>query len=155
MEEIRRKRVLMVPAPYEGHLPSMMNLASYLSFKGFSITIVRTQFNFKDISAKFPHLHFVTIDDGLSGSSLGLVDFLLKLNSVCEPLLKEFITLHNDVDFIIHDEFVYFPRKVAEDLNLPKMVFSASSAATSISRCVLTDLQEKRVTSSARRKIST
>ncbi|CAH2048136.1 unnamed protein product [Thlaspi arvense] len=146
MLEIRQKRVLMIPAPFEGHLPSMMNLASSLSSRGFSITIVRTQFNFYDISDHFLDLRFYTIDDGLSESdmsSLGLVDFILKLNSVCEPLFKEFLTLHDDVDFIIHDEFVYFPRQVAEDLNLPKMVFSASSVATSISRCLLMENQDQ------------
>lgn len=146
MEEIRQKRVLMIPAPFEGHLPSMMNLASFLSSKGFAITIVRTQYNFYDISADFPGINFFTIDDGLSESdmsSLGLLDFILKLNSLCEPLLKEFLTLTDDFDFIIHDEFVYFPRQVAQDLNLPKMVFSASSAATSISRCMLMENQDK------------
>ncbi|CAH8263712.1 unnamed protein product [Arabidopsis lyrata] len=145
MEDNRQRRVLMVPAPFQGHLPSMMNLASCLSSQGFSITIVRTKFNFKDISANFPNFKFFTIDDGLSESdvkSLGLLEFVLELNSVCEPLLKEFLTNHYDVvDFIIYDEFVYFPRRVAEDLNLPKMVFSPSSAATSISRCVLIENQ--------------
>ncbi|RID70439.1 hypothetical protein BRARA_C02459 [Brassica rapa] len=146
MEEIRQKRVLMIPAPFEGHLPSMMNLASFLSSKGFAITIVRTQYNFYDISADFPGINFFTIDDGLSESdmsSLGLLDFILELNSLCEPLLKKFLTLKDDFDFIIHDEFVYFPRQVAQDLNLPKMVFSASSAATSISRCMLMENQDK------------
>lgn len=136
----------MIPAPFEGHLPSMMNLASYLSSKGFAITIVRTQYNFYDISAYFPDINFFTIDDGLSESdmsSLGLLDFILELNSLCEPLLKEFLTLKDNFDFIIHDEFVYFPRQVAQDLNLPKMVFSASSAATSISRCMLMENQDK------------
>ncbi|KAJ4870403.1 UDP-glycosyltransferase 76D1 [Raphanus sativus] len=146
MDEILQKRVLMIPAPFEGHLPSMMNLASFLSSKGFAITIVRTQYNFYDISADFPGINFFTIDDGLTESdmsSLGLLDFILELNSLCEPLLKEFLTHKDDVDFIIHDEFVYFPRQVAQDLNLPKMVFSASSAATSISRCMLMENQDK------------
>lgn len=136
----------MIPAPFEGHLPSMMNLASFLCSKGFAITIVRTQYNFYDISADFPGINFFTIDDGLSESdmsSLGLLDFILELNSLCEPLLKKFLTLKDDFDFIIHDEFVYFPRQVAQDLNLPKMVFSASSAATSISRCMLMENQDK------------
>ncbi|KAL1205482.1 UDP-glycosyltransferase 76D1 [Cardamine amara subsp. amara] len=143
-EENRQRRLLMVPAPFEGHLPGMMNLASYLSSQGFLITIIRTQFNFKDISAHFPHLNFVTIDDGLSKAdvkSLGLLEFVLKLNSVCESLLKEFLTIHDDVDFIIHDEFVYFPRHVAEEFNIPKMVYSPASAATSISRYVLMENQ--------------
>ncbi|CAD5319574.1 unnamed protein product [Arabidopsis thaliana] len=85
MEEIRQRRVLMVPAPFQGHLPSMMNLASYLSSQGFSITIVRNEFNFKDISHNFPGIKFFTIKDGLSESdvkSLGLLEFVLELNSV-------------------------------------------------------------------------
>ncbi|XP_010472676.1 PREDICTED: UDP-glycosyltransferase 76D1-like [Camelina sativa] len=131
MEEIRQRRLLMVPAPFEGHLPSMMNLASYLFSQGISVTVVQTQFNFKDLSASFPDLNFFTIKEGMSESA------------ICEPILKEFLTIHDDVEFIIYDEFVYFPRGVAEDLHLPNMVFSPSSAATSISRCVLMDNQAK------------
>ncbi|XP_010417441.1 PREDICTED: UDP-glycosyltransferase 76D1-like [Camelina sativa] len=146
MEEIRQRRLLMVPAPFEGHFPSMMNLASYLFSQGISVTVVQTQFNFKDLSASFPDLNFFTIKDGMSESdmkSLGLLEFILRLNSICEPILKELLIINDDVDFIIYDEFVYFPRGVAEDLHLPNMIFSPSSAATSISRCVLMDNQSK------------
>ncbi|XP_010526016.1 PREDICTED: UDP-glycosyltransferase 76D1 [Tarenaya hassleriana] len=144
MEEIR-KRIVMIPAPFEGHFPPLMNLASNLSSKGFSITVIRTQFNFHDISDRFPDFEFLIIPDGLSESdksSLGLVDLILKLNSACGPLLKDLLTVRDDVSCIVYDEFLYFPRSVAEDLNLPKMVFSASCAATSISRCVLMGLVE-------------
>ncbi|KAI4322103.1 hypothetical protein L6164_021823 [Bauhinia variegata] len=131
-------RLVLVPSPFQGHITPMLQLASTLRLKGFSITVAHTHFNFPDPS-NHPHFEFVPILDGLSDhahiSSQNFIAIASTLNTNCVSSLREFLIQitkenveHERIRCIIYDGLMYFADAVAKQLGIPTIVFRTTSA---------------------------
>ncbi|KAI6671040.1 hypothetical protein NL676_005925, partial [Syzygium grande] len=144
------KRLVLVPGPFQGHLTPMLQLATVLKSKDFSITIAHTQFNSPDFSAH-PDFTFLCIPDGISEQEArnpDLGDVVLRLNDNCESSFREFLTrgtnhmeLGDKICCIIYDPLVYFSGAVAHDLKIPSIALYTSSAAYIAVRPILLQLK--------------
>ncbi|XP_048140022.1 UDP-glycosyltransferase 76E2-like isoform X2 [Rhodamnia argentea] len=143
------KRLVLVPGPFQGHLTPMLQLATILKSKDFSITIAHTLFNSPDSSAH-PDFTFLCIPDGLSEQEVGnpdLVSIMRRVNDNCKFSFKECLIqgtnhtkLGDKICCIIYDAIVYFSEAVARDLKIPSIAFHTSSAATTAVRPILIQL---------------
>ncbi|XP_075649189.1 UDP-glycosyltransferase 76B1-like [Castanea sativa] len=130
MEQRKGRRLVLFPLPFQGHINPMLLLATILHSKGFSITIIHTNFNSPNPS-NFPNFTFHSIPDGFSESEASSKDvvFLAKLlNTKCvEPFRDCMVKLLSDVSeepisCLISDAFFYFSQAVADSLKLPRVV---------------------------------
>jgi hypothetical protein len=79
-------RVVLVPAPFQGHINPMLQLGNILHSDGFFITVFHTQYNSSDPST---HLDFSFIPLPGSSSDHNIlaadgVAFALELNAKCK-----------------------------------------------------------------------
>jgi UDP:flavonoid glycosyltransferase YjiC (YdhE family) len=63
-EQRRRRRVVLFPLPYQGHITPMLHLGALLHSRGLAVTILHTGFNAPD-PARHPDLSFVPIGEAL------------------------------------------------------------------------------------------
>ncbi|KAJ0084012.1 hypothetical protein Patl1_31223 [Pistacia atlantica] len=137
--EQKGSRLVFVLYPFQGHINPMLQLATIMYSKGFSITIVHPQFNSPDPS-KHPQFTFTPIADDLSQGKVSPADLfgaISALNKNCEEPLKECIQkmlkaedTHDRISCIIYDGLMYFAQSVADHLKLPGMSVRTSAAAT-------------------------
>ncbi|KAL1188024.1 UDP-glycosyltransferase 76E6 [Cardamine amara subsp. amara] len=150
MEKIEAKRrIVLVPVPAQGHVTPILQLGKALNLKGFSITVAQGQFNQVSSSSQgFSGFQFITIPGSLPESEferLGPIEFLLEFNKKSQAGFKDCISQlllqqGNDIACIIYDEFMYFCEAAAKEFKLPSVIFSTTSAANQVSRCVLSKL---------------
>jgi hypothetical protein len=76
----RRRRVLVFPLPFQGHINPMLQLADVLHARGgLSVTVLHTRFHAPD-PARRPEFRFVPVPDGVpaeiaaSGDIIGILD---------------------------------------------------------------------------------
>lgn len=155
MPSTKGRRLLLFPAPLQGHINPMIQLANLLHRRGFSITIIHTKFNSPDIS-KYPHFTFRFISDGLSeaeASTSDLVVLFQRLLTNCvEPFRKCFSNLllsdsdaHEEepVACLITDTTWYFTQELADRFNLPRIAFRTSSVCSFLAFDALPLLRDK------------
>ncbi|XP_010520267.1 PREDICTED: UDP-glycosyltransferase 76E2 isoform X2 [Tarenaya hassleriana] len=152
MEEKAGRRVVLVPVPAQGHINPMMQLGIALHLKGFSITVALTELNHLTSPWEdFPDFQFVTIMGGLSESEfkkLGPVEFLIKLNDMCESSFKDCLgqllqqKQGNDIACVIYDEYMHFAEAAAKDFNFPSVIFSTTNATAFVCRFLLGRFKE-------------
>ena len=130
MEQRKGRRLVLFPLPFQGHINPMLLLATILHSKGFSITIIHTNFNSLSPS-NFPNFTFHTIPDGIlesEASSKDVIALAKLLNTKCvEPFRDCMVKLLSDVSeepisCLISDAFFYFTQAVADSLRLPRVV---------------------------------
>lgn len=140
MEQRKGRRLVLFPLPLQGHINPMLQLADILHSKGFSITIIHTNFNSPNPSLH-PNFTFRSIADGLleSEASTSDVVLLLKLlNAKCvEPFRDCLLKLLSDVSeepvsCLISDAVFYFTQAVADSLNLPRIVLRTGGLSSFI-----------------------
>lgn len=150
----RRRRLLLFPAPLEGHMNPMIHLANVLYSRGFNITIIHTKFNSPDIS-RYPHFTFCLIPDGLSEAESSTSDIVvlfqrLLINCV-EPFRKCFINLllsdalhqKEPVACLITDTTWYFTQELADRFNVPRFAFRTTSVSSFLAFDALPLLRDK------------
>ncbi|KAG7606667.1 UDP-glucuronosyl/UDP-glucosyltransferase [Arabidopsis thaliana x Arabidopsis arenosa] len=146
MEELGvKRRIVLVPVPAQGHVTPIMQLGKALYSKGFSITVVLTQYNRVSSSKDFSDFHFLTIPGSLTESdlkNLGPFKFLFKLNQICEASFKQCIgqllqEQGNDIACVVYDEYMYFSQAAVKEFQLPSVLFSTTSATAFVCRSVL------------------
>lgn len=148
----RRKclQLVLFPFPFQGHINPMIQLANILYSKGFSITIVHTQFNSLNPS-ECPHFSFRSIQDGLSeseASSSDLIGLVSNLNVKCaNPFRECLIKLLSDVSkepicCLITDAFCYFTPTVSESISLRRIVLGTASVCGLLSLVAFQVLQD-------------
>ncbi|KAM7527719.1 hypothetical protein LguiB_031129 [Lonicera macranthoides] len=135
----RKLRVVLVPCPLQGHISPMLDLASILHSKGFSITIAHTIFNAPNPS-NHPDFDFLPIFDNLSApdtSTKNLIALGESINANCEAPFKKSMAqmmeqpkeAYNQVACIIYDTLMHFAESVANHMNLPSIIFLTVSAS--------------------------
>ncbi|KAF6176019.1 hypothetical protein GIB67_032642 [Kingdonia uniflora] len=130
-----RRRLVLIPCPLQGHMTPMLQLATLLYSKGFSITIAHTHIIFPNQS-NYPHFSFQSIISGGKPPS-DVKTFIFYINNNCADPLKECLLSllsksdkqdYEPVVCIISDAMMYFAKDVADSLKLPRMVLRTSSA---------------------------
>ncbi|KAG2299772.1 hypothetical protein Bca52824_036244 [Brassica carinata] len=145
---VKKRRIVLVPVPAQGHVTPIMQLGKALHSKGFSITVIQTQYNRVSSSKYFSDFNFLTIPGSLTDSdlkNLGILQFLRKLNQVCEAsfkqclgqLLKEQGDDGDEIACVIYDEYMSLSKAAAKEFQLPSVVFSTTSATAFLCRSVI------------------
>ncbi|KAK7848449.1 udp-glucose iridoid glucosyltransferase [Quercus suber] len=126
----------------------MLQLATILYSKGFSITIAHPQFNSPN-HENHPEFHFVSIPDGLSKINFSPSNFmpaLLALYSNREAPFQQYMEEmmkvedpHDRVAGVVYDGFRHFAQAVANNLKLPGINVCTSAAATLLLLAVFPD----------------
>lgn len=152
VEQRKGRRLILFPLPLQGHLNPMLDLANILHYKGFSITLIHTNFNSPNPS-NYPHFTFHSIQDGLSAteaSTNDVVSLLSLLNIKCaEPFKDRVRSLVSDdvseepVSCLISDAIFHFTQAVAESFKLPRMVLRTGGASSFVVFAAFPLLREK------------
>lgn len=139
MQHRKCRRIILFPLPLEGHINPMIQLANILYSKGFSITIIHTQFNAPNPS-KCPHFTFHAIPDGLLEDEASTADGVIRfsvLNSKCvEPFRDCLAKLLLDavdqepVACLITDAVWHFTHAVAEGFKIPTIAMRTTSISS-------------------------
>ncbi|KAF9589263.1 hypothetical protein IFM89_022181 [Coptis chinensis] len=140
-----RRRVVLFPCPFQGHINPMLQLATILhshSKGALSIIIVHPEFNSPN-SSNYPNFTFLPISDGLSESQQAhssihdAMPMLPVLNQICvspfkDCLVNKILSQQHEppVACIIADALMHFTQHVADSLNIPRIVLRTSSAIT-------------------------
>ncbi|XP_024993416.1 UDP-glycosyltransferase 76G1-like [Cynara cardunculus var. scolymus] len=140
----RRQRVVLFPLPFQGHINPMLQLANILYSKGFSITILHTNFN-SFYTSNYPHFTFRPVldtdpkDTNLSKlASQGVGDLLsgimllnqygaVSFRQELDQMLIASKHQHEPIVCLITDALWHFTQSVADSLNLPRIVLRTSS----------------------------
>ncbi|KAL8215215.1 hypothetical protein R6Q57_004664 [Mikania cordata] len=135
----KRCRLVLIASPLQGHMTPVLQLATYLHSKGFSITVAHPELNSPDYS-NHPDFIFLPLPDNLSsqGKFTSFIQFLQALNDACKPHLREHLVQiinkqkgirDKESIVIVHDNLMVFGGYVAGDLGLPSIIMHTSSAA--------------------------
>ncbi|GAB4833745.1 hypothetical protein Ancab_031994 [Ancistrocladus abbreviatus] len=133
MQERLGKRVVLFPVSLEGHINPMFQLASILYSKGFSISIIHTNFKAPNV-ANHPNFTFLPIADRLLESDASMKDVIglfTHFNKKCEKPLTDCLTR------MISDA------AVVDSLNLPRLMLRIASASSLLSLAAMPLLKEK------------
>ncbi|GAB4827531.1 hypothetical protein Ancab_034415 [Ancistrocladus abbreviatus] len=151
MQQKIGKRLFFFPSPLQGHLTPMFQLANMLQSKGFSISIIHTQFNAPN-PANHSDFTFHAIPDGLSENEASLADVIAltaTLNVKCvEPLRECLSQMSSDaseepIACLITDAVWHFSQAVADSLNIPRIVLRTSNVSAFLALSALPSLKEK------------
>ncbi|XP_059297663.1 UDP-glucose iridoid glucosyltransferase-like [Lycium ferocissimum] len=150
VEEGKSCCVVLVPSPFQGHITPMLQLASLLHAKGFSIVINHSELNPPD-SSKHPEFTFFPLKDGLSNndpSFLNLFDIIPEMNVNCRVPFRDYLVqmmekpeIYGQISCIIYDHLMYFTTEVAVHLKLPTILLRASSCAYMEAVCAFFSLK--------------
>ncbi|XVF24002.1 hypothetical protein REPUB_Repub13aG0089100 [Reevesia pubescens] len=143
MEQRKGRRLVLFPLPLQGHINPMLHLANILHSRGFSITIIHTNFNSPNPS-NYPHFTFHFFSENLPENgtcTTDLIAFLSLLNTKSGPPFRDCLAnLLSDpseepIACLISDAILYFTQDVANELKLPRIVLRTGAAS---SFCVFT-----------------
>ncbi|CAH8304078.1 unnamed protein product [Eruca vesicaria subsp. sativa] len=144
---VKKRRIVLVPLPAQGHVTPIMQLGKALYSKGFSITVFQTQYNRVSSSKDFSDFHFLTIPGSLTETdlkNLGPLQFATKLNQVCEASFKQCLGQllkeqgdDDEVACVVYDEYMHFSNAAAKEFRLPSVVFSTTCATAFLCRSVI------------------
>ncbi|XP_027179347.1 7-deoxyloganetin glucosyltransferase-like [Coffea eugenioides] len=151
---VRKPHAVCIPHPSQSHIGAMLKLAKLLHHKGFYITFVHTEYNYKRLLKSrgpksldgSPDFKFETIPDGLPPAENDDVTqdvfqlFLSTAKNFYRPFVDLIRRLNNKasvddefppVTFIISDAVMStFTVKAAEELGIPDVLFWTMSALT-------------------------
>jgi hypothetical protein len=152
MENRKSCRLVFVLYPFQGHINPMLQLATILHSRGFSITLVHPQFNSLNPS-NHPEFTFIPISDDLSENKVSPVDLLgifSALNKNSEAPFKQCIEQllkaddpHDRISCIIYDGHMFFAQSVADHFKLPGISVRTSPAATILAFAVFPRLHDQ------------
>ncbi|XP_052486630.1 UDP-glucose iridoid glucosyltransferase-like isoform X1 [Gossypium raimondii] len=168
MEEQQKSgHLVLVMAPFQGHLTPMLQLATILHSKGFSITIVHPELNSLNPS-NHPEFTFVSIPDKIKESQLSDEDLADKLKeslvsnvdvagslqslhkNCAAPLqkcLENILHSHHHIAAVIYDTLMFCAQTIVNELGIPGITLRTTSATTMLLFSVLPQLGEKELMS--------
>ncbi|XXG73222.1 hypothetical protein AAC387_Pa07g2179 [Persea americana] len=132
-----RPHLVLFPLPFQGHINPMLQLATVLHSKGFSITIVHTRFNSPNPS-NYTQFSFQPIEDGLTEddtANMDLIAIFSLVNINCEAPFRDFLgrMLMKEGErlaCIVTDAILHFTQGVAEEFEIKRIVLRTSSVAS-------------------------
>nr|BAJ87113.1 predicted protein [Hordeum vulgare subsp. vulgare] len=135
----RRRRVLLFPLPYQGHINPMFQLAGLLHARGFAVTVFHARFNAPDPS-RHPAYGFVPVPDGLPAGTpetvAATMEHILAVNTSCEAPFRERLAAllaapgaRDEVACLVADAHLLALVRVARRLGVPTLVLRTGSAA--------------------------
>lgn len=146
------RRLVLVVYPFQGHINPMLQLATILNSKGFSITVMHPEFNSPNVS-KHSHFTFVPIPDGLSKTNVSTenaVPTISALKKNCEDPLQRYLEQmleaedsHDRVACVVYDGLMHFAQVVADRLKLPALSVRTSAAASLLAFALIPHLHEQ------------
>ncbi|KAJ9541800.1 hypothetical protein OSB04_028306 [Centaurea solstitialis] len=144
-----RRRIVMFPMPFQGHITPMLHLANILHSQGFKITIIHTEYNAPNRS-NYPHFTFRSISDRFSeipAAELSASYCIKYLNNYClDPFRKFLAELLADeeeeekVSCMITDAAFYSTQAVADELGIPRLVLETNSLSCIVASDILLSL---------------
>ncbi|KAL0900390.1 hypothetical protein Bca101_084351 [Brassica carinata] len=141
--------IILFTFPLQGHLNPNFQLANILFNRGFSITVIHTEFNAPNPSS-FPHFTFVSIPDGLSESEASnpdVIELLHDLNSKCVApfgdCLKKLLSQEPTAACVIVDALWYFTDGLTEKFGIPRMVLRTVNLSAFVAFSKFHVLREK------------
>ncbi|KAJ9541797.1 hypothetical protein OSB04_028303 [Centaurea solstitialis] len=147
----RRRRIVLFPMPFQGHITPMLQLANILHTQGFKITIVHTEYNSPNHS-NYPHFTFKSISDRFSeivNAELDASYYLTYLNKSCKDsftkCLSELLADEDDIPVacLITDAMFYFTQAVADELKIPRLVLQPMSLGCVVASDILLSLSDE------------
>ncbi|KAF8021997.1 hypothetical protein BT93_G2202 [Corymbia citriodora subsp. variegata] len=153
MNQRNNHRLVLFPLPLQGHINPMLQLGQILHARGFSITILHTNFNSLDPSSH-PHFAFRSIADGLDQSKASLSDIpglISLLNTRCaspfEECMREMVSSPGGdavpIACVISDTRFSFTCGVAERLKVRALMLRTGGATSLHVYSILPVLKEK------------
>lgn len=146
----RRRRVVLVPYPFQGHVTPMLHLGSILDERGFSVSIAHTNFNSPNPSS-YPNFAFLPLSDNLEGydtSFYNLLNVMPVMVKNCECSFQEHMVRMleegEEVACVIYDNIMRFVDSVANRLDVPSIVLRTTTAAYMNSHVALFQLAEEK-----------
>ncbi|CAN6720646.1 unnamed protein product [Malus baccata var. baccata] len=142
----QKPHAVLVPFPSQGHINPLMQLAKVLHYKGFHITFVHTEYNYRRLLKSrgsnslngLPTFRFVTIPDVLPATDANTTqDIPLLCDSTSKHCLPHFRNLLKKlssspdsppITCIICDGVMSFTLDAAQELGLPAVFFWTPSA---------------------------
>lgn len=130
----RRPLVVVAACPLQGHMTPILQLATTLHVKGFSIAIAHSILNPPNPSNHPLDFTFLPLSDNLSkvDDSGSFSNFIASLNNNCKPSFKEHLirlmSEGNKSIVVIYDHLMFFAGSVAVELNLVPILFRSCSA---------------------------
>ncbi|GAV74510.1 UDPGT domain-containing protein [Cephalotus follicularis] len=139
-----RQRLVLVVFPVQSHITSMLQLATILHSKGFSITIVHPLLNSPN-SSNHPEFTFVPISDNMAETKLVSPSYFISvLNKNCvrpfEECMDQMLQTeeqHDRITCIIYDALTYFAQDVADSFKLAGINVRTSNAASMLAYAVV------------------
>ncbi|XP_077238868.1 UDP-glycosyltransferase 76B1-like [Tasmannia lanceolata] len=148
-QQEKGRRIVFFPCPLQGHINPMLQLATLLHSKGFSITVIHTQFNSPNPS-NYPNFSFEPISDGLQeASAKDFMALFVALNIRCEAPFRDCLVRilsenkRDSIVCIISDASFHFTQSVANHLKLPRIVLRTSPASCFVAFAKFPLLQQK------------
>ncbi|CAN8259759.1 unnamed protein product [Cochlearia groenlandica] len=141
--------IFLFTFPLQGHLNPNFQLANILYNRGFSITVIHTEFNSPNPS-NFPHFTFVSIPDGLSESEASnpdVIELLHDLNSKCvapfDACLKKLLSQEPTSACVIVDALWYFTHDLTDKFGIPRIVLRTVNLSAFVAFSKFRVLREK------------
>ncbi|KAI4299474.1 hypothetical protein L6164_032934 [Bauhinia variegata] len=153
MEKRVGRRLVLFPLPVQGHINPMLELAHLLYSKGFSITIIQSDFNSLNPS-KYPNFTFHSLFYGFSLADLKVEDFpslaILFNNRIKNPfkeclakLVRDASESEEPIACLISDALYYFTQSVANSLQLPRIALRTGGSSSTLAYVAFPSLKEK------------
>uniref|UniRef100_A0A0E0J1H7 Glycosyltransferase n=1 Tax=Oryza nivara TaxID=4536 RepID=A0A0E0J1H7_ORYNI len=137
-----RRRVLLLPLPYHGHINPMLRLAAALHDRGLAVTVVHTETRAPDRRSLPAGCELVTVPDGLPpelAASGDIPSFVFALNRNCAAPFRDLLAgaLRQEeeeedgggVACVVADVDWFAPLAAARELGVPALALMTSSAA--------------------------
>lgn len=139
----RKRKVMLVPLPLQGHLTPMLQLGSLLHSQGFSVIVAHTEFNSPN-PRNHPDFAFVSFQQGAPFPSGNFLELITAINTDCrEPLEKTIQQLQGQLSCVIYDSLMSFVEAVACRLELPSIFFRPTTAVYMQTYHAVLSLHEK------------
>ncbi|EMS61256.1 UDP-glycosyltransferase 76F1 [Triticum urartu] len=135
-----RRRVVLLPLPYQGHINPMLRLAAALHSRGLAVTILHPETRAPERRKLPADYRLVTIPDNIPpevAASRDVASFVFALNRNCAAAFRDYLAgaLREEeegedghVAFVVADVDWFVPLSVARELGVAALALMTSSA---------------------------